>query len=386
MGAVAATIAPNMSGKIFIQVESYGRAWYVNPADGKRYYMKDGAAAYEIMRSLSLGISNADLAKIPERSGASRNTTLVNRVKGKILLQVESRGEAWYVHPVTGIRYYMKDGVSAYEMMKSFGVGIANVDLQNVPMNETQVVHDTTFNNVAYVTLQNGVYAGGYNHNQILPLASLTKLMTALVLLDTNFNFEKTITINSGHLQYPRDLVGDDATSEIDFKLGDRIQARDVWIAMLLASSNQAAAALVESSGFTREEFTHLMNQKAQSLGLSKTVFYDVAGLDAHNVTMPVEMAVIAREAFSNPIILQASSLTSHTIAGTGADGIPRTIPVANRNYSLMTFEPEASKTGYLVEAQRTVAIKKNGKIIIVMHARSMSERNAIIKNLLALP
>ena len=52
------------SGQILLQVESRGEAWYINPDDGKRYYMKDGPAAYQIMRFLSLGISNTDLSQI----------------------------------------------------------------------------------------------------------------------------------------------------------------------------------------------------------------------------------------------------------------------------------------------------------------------------------
>jgi len=47
-----------------LQVEKNGEAWYLNPADGKRYYMKDGQLAYQIMRFLSLGITNNDLRKI----------------------------------------------------------------------------------------------------------------------------------------------------------------------------------------------------------------------------------------------------------------------------------------------------------------------------------
>ena len=56
--------ADRLKGRILLQVESRGEAWYVDPDDGKRYYMTDGASAYEIMRFLSLGITNADLAKV----------------------------------------------------------------------------------------------------------------------------------------------------------------------------------------------------------------------------------------------------------------------------------------------------------------------------------
>jgi len=55
-----------LKGVILLQVESKGEAWYINPQDGKRYYMKDGDSAYQIMRFLSLGITNKDLEQISE--------------------------------------------------------------------------------------------------------------------------------------------------------------------------------------------------------------------------------------------------------------------------------------------------------------------------------
>ena len=60
----AEDLGQKLKGRILLQVESRGEAWYINPDDGKRYYMKDGPAAYQIMRFLSLGISNTDLSQI----------------------------------------------------------------------------------------------------------------------------------------------------------------------------------------------------------------------------------------------------------------------------------------------------------------------------------
>ena len=54
---------------------------------------------------------------------------LSEQLKGRILLQVEEHGEAWYIHPDEGLRYYMRDGAVAYEMMRSFGLGITDSDL-----------------------------------------------------------------------------------------------------------------------------------------------------------------------------------------------------------------------------------------------------------------
>ncbi len=127
------TLTKRLNGYILLQVESSGEAWYVNPADGKRYYLKDGATAYQMMRNFGLGITNADLAKIPQENEKNKYPTLVNRLKGKILLQVESYGEAWYVDPKTGYRHYMKDGEAAYGLMRYYSLGITNNDLEKIP-------------------------------------------------------------------------------------------------------------------------------------------------------------------------------------------------------------------------------------------------------------
>ncbi|MBT6691587.1 hypothetical protein HOB10_04615 [Candidatus Parcubacteria bacterium] len=173
-----------LKGKILLQVEEHGEAWYVRPDDGKRMYMADGDAAYGMMRNLGLGITNADLAKIPigfedrfecldtdgdglcnkledglgtdkykaDSDGdgfddgteirsdyqplgpdkLSYDNNLINRLKGKILLQVEAHGEAWYINPDDGKRYYMPDGPSAYQIMRFLSLGITNSDLAKI--------------------------------------------------------------------------------------------------------------------------------------------------------------------------------------------------------------------------------------------------------------
>lgn len=379
----ADALSVKLSGKILLQVESYGRAWYVDPTSHERYYMKDGKTAYSIMRSLGLGITNADLQRIPTQTNESGDRSLVNRLRGRILLQVEENGEAWYVNPEDGLRYYMKDGEAAYEMMRSFALGISNADLATIPVTPDQIAPDTAYNDVAYVLFNDGKLIEGYGKDTILPLASMTKLMTALVLLDTKPNWDRTITISQEVLDYPRKYVGNDATSEVGISRGDTVKLYDLWVAMLLSSSNQSAAALVEAQGFSVEEFVELMNEKAKDLGLTKTEFFDVAGLDAHNVTTPYEMAIIGKAAFDQPIISEISVLPNYTISAMDSTQAKKEISAVNRNYSLFQFHPDGVKTGYLVEAERNVVLKKDTKIIVVMHALSMKQRNSIISNML---
>ncbi|HDQ22377.1 MAG TPA: hypothetical protein ENN28_00185 [Candidatus Uhrbacteria bacterium] len=135
-------------GYILLQVQEHGEAWYVDPVSFKRYYMKDGPTAYEMMRTFGLGITDADLAKIPSvvdttamnnSSSICSYNSLANRLKGKILLQVQKNGEAWYVYPKTCRMIYMKDGSAAYEIMRFLGLGITNADLSKIAASELEI-------------------------------------------------------------------------------------------------------------------------------------------------------------------------------------------------------------------------------------------------------
>lgn len=377
----AQTLSEKLSGRILLQVESYGRAWYVEPETKTRYYLQNGTIAYDLMRQLSLGISNADLAKIPSNTNELADANLIKRVAGKILLQVENNGEAWYVNPADGLRYYMKDGAEAYRIMRELSLGISNKNLATIPVTKNQLVHDTTFNDVAYVHLRDNKIIAGKNGNVVLPPASMTKLMTALVLIDQpNFNKRNIVTITQSQLNYPTELVGDDTTSEVQMSAGDMFSIADLWTAMLVASSNQATIALVDSSGLTRQQFVNEMNNKTRMLGLTQTFFVDPTGLNAHNLTTATEMAQIAKTALSNKDVSNTTKLRSYKMTNLKNGNL---VPVVDRNFSLQDLEIDGSKTGYLVEAERCVSIKKDNDIIVVMHARSLSERNNIILNLL---
>ena len=89
---------------------------------------------------------------------------------------------------------------------------------------------------------------------------------------------------------------------------------------------------------------------------------------------------MIAQAAFAKPEIVEATAKGQYTMALLGSDGQLSTCEAVNRNTSLMAFGPEAAKTGFLVEAQRTAALQKDGQVIAILHARSMPERNKIIE------
>ncbi len=140
-GQVQGNAPDRLLGRILLQVEDHGEAWYVRKSDAKRYYLSNGQTAYDMMRYFSLGITNSDLAKIPvvadttdmNRSfSVCSNNALANRLKGEILLQVEKNGEAWYVDPVKCQAIYLADGPAAYQVMRYLGLGITNSDLAKI--------------------------------------------------------------------------------------------------------------------------------------------------------------------------------------------------------------------------------------------------------------
>jgi len=156
----SASLSQKLSGRILLNVEGYGEAWYINPADNRRYYLGRPDDAFRIMRELSLGINNEKLATIRpaerDMAAASRiagvkvvaesvpgsaaaaevevkyDSVLTKSLLGKILLQVEGNGEAWYINPTDEKRYYLGRPSDAFRIMRELSLGISREDLAKI--------------------------------------------------------------------------------------------------------------------------------------------------------------------------------------------------------------------------------------------------------------
>ncbi|HAM88793.1 MAG: Allergen V5/Tpx-1 family protein [Candidatus Falkowbacteria bacterium GW2011_GWC2_38_22] len=123
-----------LSGRILLQVESHGEAWYFSPVVKKRFYLGRPDDAFRIMREQGVGISNQDLEKIPTRDErASFNLEFAKKHKGKIFLAVEDKGQAWYINPLDLKRYYLGRPADAFAILQLFGLGISNANLSKIP-------------------------------------------------------------------------------------------------------------------------------------------------------------------------------------------------------------------------------------------------------------
>lgn len=118
----ADSLAGRLKGKILLQVESNGEAWYINPENEKRYFLGRPADAFQIMRDLGLGISNKDFDLF--------NGYASSRLSGKILLKVEDYGKAYYVNPKDLKMHYLGTPADAFRVMRELGLGITNDNLK----------------------------------------------------------------------------------------------------------------------------------------------------------------------------------------------------------------------------------------------------------------
>jgi hypothetical protein len=116
-----------MSGRILLQTNENGEAWYVNPANNRRQFLGDPSSAFNTMSNLAVGISESDFGAVEGRARAD--------LSGRFLIRSEGDGELYYINPATLEPNYIGSPTDALELMSSRGIGISSADLQRIPTN-----------------------------------------------------------------------------------------------------------------------------------------------------------------------------------------------------------------------------------------------------------
>ncbi len=194
------------------------------------------------------------------------------------------------------------------------------------------------------------------NPRQSMPIASITKLMTAIVVLDADLPLDARVTISKSDRDLLR-LTG----SRLHYNRATLSRRQLLQIA-LMASENRAAAALGRTSfPGGSEAFVKAMNDKARALGMKQTRFIDATGLDAGNVSSAQDLVLLLRAANRYPLIKKASTALSMEVRPFRKKGPLRYVNtnrlLKNRNWSI-----QLSKTGYINESGRCLVMQASLK------------------------
>jgi D-alanyl-D-alanine endopeptidase (penicillin-binding protein 7) len=182
------------------------------------------------------------------------------------------------------------------------------------------------------------------------PIASITKLMTAMVTLDRSLPLDETITITKDDRDLER-LTG----SRLEY--GARLTREQLLRLALMASENRAASALARTYPGGQEAFVKAMNRKARALGMTDSHFVGPAGLDAGNVASARDVAKMVLAARGYALIRSAT--TTHRMSVRPYKGRGE-LRFANTNRLLKNkhWEIQLSKTGYINEAGRCLVMQ----------------------------
>ncbi len=201
------------------------------------------------------------------------------------------------------------------------------------------------------------------NIDKKLPMASTTKIMTALILAEQNA-LDTKVTVTAPMVAVEGSSMG--------LRAGDTVTYNDLLYGILLCSGNDAANTVATTLCGTVEKFAEVMNKKASALGLKSTHFVTPSGLDADgHYTTAHDLALLASYALENKVFKQVASTKSITLNYGGENHY-----LSNHNKMLKIYDGAIGvKTGYTSTAGRCLvsAAERNGTLIIAV---TLNDRN----------
>lgn len=226
-------------------------------------------------------------------------------------------------------------------------------DKHPLPEKEAVIVVDNTSGNTLYAN----------NQDQALPPASLTKLMTALLVLEKG-RLSDIVTVGNEVLGVDGAVVG--------LSPGDTISVENLLYSLLVHSGNDAANVLAVFTAGSLDKFSAAMNGKAKSLGMVNSNFVNPHGLPAPNhFSTARDISVLARTAIQNPVIQTIVATKQREIVWQQKNGSVKRVQVENTNKLLDVYPGVAGmKTGTTIEAGQclvTFAKGSGGEVIIVL-------------------
>lgn len=208
---------------------------------------------------------------------------------------------------------------------------------------------------------------------KVMPIASITKLMTAMVVLDAKLNMGETLSIADADVDRVK-------MSGSRLQVGTRLSRREMLHLALMSSENRAASALARHYPGGKSAFIRAMNAKARALGMRKTHFVDSTGLSKKNVSTAMDLAKMVSAAHQYSSIRQFTTADRHVIKVNRGGSLT----YLNSNRLLQTRSRDwnigVSKTGYTSEAGRCLVMhaKIGAKPVIVVLLNSWGKLTPI--------
>lgn len=269
--------------------------------------------------------------------------------------------------------------------------GSATITSSSSPKNTVQI-RDTFSNSINYssqpsvnaraalvMDAQTGEVLYSKNSNMSVPIASITKLMTAVVTADARLNMSEEITLQS------IDFAGAGGkNSSSTLRVGDTMNRAEALLFALMKSENPAAAALARTYPGGRPAFIAAMNAKAKQLGMSSTRYAESTGLDPHNVSSARDLGILVSAASQYGLIRQFSTTPAYDF------NLGYRMLKSNNTNALVRnggWNINLSKTGYINEAGRCVVmhttVNSRPAVVVLLGASSSQARTNDATNLL---
>jgi serine-type D-Ala-D-Ala endopeptidase (penicillin-binding protein 7) len=203
--------------------------------------------------------------------------------------------------------------------------------------------------NVALVMDQsNGEILFEKNSDVALPIASITKLMTSMIVVESNQNMDEILTVTE-------EDVDREKFSHSRLRVGSQLTRANMLHIALMSSENRAASALGRNYPGGLPAFVAAMNAKAKALGMSNTRYVDSTGLSSSNVASARDLAKLVVAAYQHPVIREYSTDTQYAVEPGGP-----VLQYKNSNHLVMSpdWEIGLQKTGYISEAGRCLVMQ----------------------------
>lgn len=198
------------------------------------------------------------------------------------------------------------------------------------------------------------------NTDKAVPIASITKLMTVMVVLDAQLPLDEAITISEADVDYLKN-------TNSRLQIGSVLSRAELMLLALMSSENRAAHALARTYTGGEKAAIAAMNRKAATLGMTQAHFEDGTGLSSHNVASPKDLVAMVKAANTYPLIRRFSTTGGHAIELKNAK-----LEFNNTNALVKNpdWEIGVSKTGYINEAGKCLVMQakiKSTPVVIVL-------------------